>query len=264
MIHRKYYMYTPGRSSQPAGMNCILILIIINVLTFILVPRLRFGELALSSYGIQRLKLWQFVTYLFLHGDILHIALNMWCLYLFGKYVLTRLDTRQFLTLYFLSGISGAVLWLLFNWGSVVPVIGASGAVFGVMMAAAMFYPNKQIMLIFPPIPMTLKTFVAIFAVIEILSEFSNSQGGVAHLAHLGGFLSAYVYIRTLSGESIWDIIKSPLRGFRLFSQPRQRNTNSPTKQSEVNRKTFESIMAEIEEIEKTQKRKQDDDSTNR
>ena len=259
MMYRKYYAHTPGKQNCPIKMNCILGLIIINVLAFILVPKVLWLQLMLSSYGIQHLKLWQLFSYMFLHGSFLHLFVNMWGLFLFGRHVLARLGTERFLILYFLSGLSGAGLWLCFNWGSRIPVIGASGAVFGVMLAAAMFMPNMRIMLLFPPIPMTLKTFVLAYAVIEILSELSHSQSGVAHLAHLGGFLGAYVYIRMLSGERIWDIVTSPLRGFSAMYKTRQSGNQNhifPPKRSEVNRKTFEEIMAEIEEIEREQKRK--------
>ena len=113
---------------------------------------------------------------------------------------------------------------------------------FGVMMAAALLFPNMRIMLLFPPIPMKLKTFVAIYAAIEIVSELTKVQGGVAHLAHLGGFLGAYVYLRMLSGERLKDLFThSPFRG----------GFSVPQKQSEVNRTTFESIMEDIANIER-------------
>ncbi len=257
------YRYTYKTSPQQSGMNCIVILIIINVVCFILSKMilLPWWEFALSSDGIQHFKVWQLVTYMFLHANVMHILFNMYGLYLFGNYVLTRLGTRRFLILYFLSGISGAGLWLLFNWGSMSPVIGASGAVFGIMMAAAMFYPNMRIMLIFPPIPMTLKTFVAVFAAIEVFSELSNMQGGVAHLAHMGGFLGAFVYIRMISGERWFDILKSPLKGFPLLGDLMRRRSRSPRRhQSKTNQQTARDIILEIREIEEEEKRKRDDD----
>lgn len=268
------YKYTYRQSPYPSGINCILVLIIMNVLAFLLVPKTlaAWSQLALSSYGIQGLRVWQLVTYMFLHANVMHILFNMYGLYLFGNHVLNSLGTRRFLILYFVGGISGAGLWLLCNWGSRIPVIGASGAVFGVMMAAAMLYPNMRIMLLFPPIPMTLKTFVAVFAVIEIVSEVSNMQGGVAHLAHLGGFLGAFVYIRLSSGERFRDLLKSPLRGFPLLGQWSRKYPEQPKKtgrrskvvpfkpRSQTNRKTYEEIIKEIEELEQNDKRKQDDE----
>lgn len=271
-MQNRQYAYPYQRGFQPPKLNCILILILVNIFCFIVVQRvIPWWELALSTYGLKQFKIWQLVTYMFLHANVMHILFNMYGLYLFGKYVLSSLGTRRFLTLYFLSGITGAGLWLLFNWGSRSPVLGASGAVFGVMMAAAMLYPNMRIMLLFPPIPMTLKTFVAIYAVIEIFSEISNMQGGVAHLAHLGGFLAAFVYIRFISGESLSDIFKNPLRRFPLLGdffgksrQSGQRRNVIPLdprrRNSQTNRKTYDEIMKEIEEIEQEEKRKRGDD----
>lgn len=212
--------------SSSSGKNVVFILIAINVIVYLLLPagsRTWLYEFALSSYGLKNFKIWQFVTYMFLHAGFAHIFFNMWGLYLFGSAILPRLGTARFLTLYFLSGISGAMLWLALNWGSNIPIVGASGAVFGVMMAAAMLYPSMRIQLLFPPIPMQMKTFVTVYAVIEIISEFSQTRGGIAHLAHLGGFISAYFYIRSIYGNQVWDIF-----GFlRRLKPPKTRSSSS-------------------------------------
>ena len=196
--------------SSSSPQNVIYWLIGINALAFLLIPigsRLWLYGFALSAYGAQSLKLWQPVTYMFLHGNFAHIFFNMWGLYLFGMAILPMLGTARFLRLYFLSGVSGAGLWLLLNWHSDVPLVGASGAIFGVMMAAAMLHPNMRIQLLFPPIPMTMKTFVTVYAVIEIVSELtSGGSSNVAHLAHLGGFFSAYLYLKYLYGNRVWDM----------------------------------------------------------
>lgn len=208
MLSERHYTSYHSGNSYWSGKNCILILIAINVAAFILVllsGRLAY-EFALSSDGIAQFKLWQFVTYMFIHAGLWHILLNMWGLYLFGTTILPMLGTTRFLTLYFLSGVSGAGLWLLLNWNSRGVLVGASGGVFGVMMAAAMLYPNMRIHLLFPPIPLTMKTLVIVYAVIELINELSNIQGGIAHLAHLGGFISAYFYIKSLYRDQVWDI----------------------------------------------------------
>lgn len=210
-----------GRASS--GKNIVFILIAINVVIFLLIPsgsRTWLYDFALSSNGIKQLKLWQFVTYMFLHAGFAHIFFNMWGLYLFGSVILPILGAKRFATLYFLSGVSGALLWLVLNWGSQIPIVGASGAVFGVMMAAAMLYPSMRIQLLFPPIPMQMKTFVTVYAVIEIVSEFSQTRGGIAHLAHLGGFISAYFYIRSLYGSKVWDMFGFLRRLKRKESEP--------------------------------------------
>ena len=249
------------KHQQKFNLNCIQILIIINVLIFFLVPQTLslWRQFALSSYGIKSFKLWQIVSYQFLHGSLMHLFFNMWGLYLFGSHVLRRMGTQRFLTLYFLSGISGGILWMLFNWNSRIPVIGASGAVFGVMMAAALYFPEMRIMLLIPPIPMKLRTFVLVYGAIEIFSELSTQQSGIAHLAHLGGFLAAYFYIRMSSGENLSNIFKHPLAPFKAPGGQPISYRHIPKKQSQVNRKTFETIMAEIEELEQENKRATDE-----
>ncbi len=243
------FIFPHKQRSPSPGMNAVTLLITLNVVFFVLFPGASLWQLALSADGFRHFRFWQIISYMFLHGNFVHLLLNMWGLYLFGNHVYRRLGTQRFLMLYFLSGISGSLLWLLFNWNSPSSVIGSSGAVFGVMMAAAVLSPERRMMLLFPPIPVKLKTLVFVFAGIEILSELSNLQGGVAHLAHLGGFLGAYLYMGRLSGATLLDMLKSPFSGVSI--------TGSSPRQSSVNRQTFERIMAEIEEIEKEENRKQ-------
>ena len=214
LADRQYMNYSSygsggGGSFSTAGKNVVFVLIAINALVFFLIPagsRFWLYELALSSIGIKSFKFWQFISYMFLHANFMHIFFNMWGLYLFGMTILPTLGAQRFLKLYFLSGISGAALWMLFNWNSNAPIVGASGAVFGVLMAAAMLHPHMRIQLLIPPIPMQMKTFVMIYAAIEIISEVSNARGGIAHMAHLGGFISAYFYLKHLYGNQVWDI----------------------------------------------------------
>ncbi|GAK59954.1 rhomboid family protein [Candidatus Vecturithrix granuli] len=254
MLSERNYMSSSYGGGTSSGKNIVFILIAINVVIFFLVPsssRTWLYDFALSSYGIKQFKLWQFVTYMFLHAGFSHIFFNMWGLYLFGSVILPILGTKRFVTLYFLSGVSGAGLWLALNWGSRIPIVGASGAVFGVMMAAAMLHPSMRIQLLFPPIPMQMKTFVTVYAVIEIVSEFSQTRGGIAHLAHLGGFISAYFYIRSIYGSKVWDMFKflrqmKPKQsepksniptGWTVHSNPSpQSPAQSPISQEEINR----------------------------
>lgn len=232
MLSDRNYMsssYHSGHSEK----NIVYILIAITTLVFLLVPRhsnLWLYELAFSSYGVQSLKLWQFVSYMFLHANFTHIFFNMWGLYLFGMAVLPILGPARFLQLYVLSGVSGAGLWLLVNWGSRYPLVGASAAIFGVMMAAAMFYPDMRIQLIFPPIPMKMKTFVLVYAGIEIASELSGGSGGIAHLAHLGGFISAYIYLKALYGRQVWDMFGGVSNWLRRISPSKPSAPRSASK----------------------------------
>ncbi len=234
LADRDYMRGTPsfGGGSAMSGKNALLMLIGMNAAVFLLIPnnsRLWWFDLALSPQGIVSLKLWQFVTYMFLHANFSHIFFNMWGLYLFGSTILPIMGSTRFLQLYFLSGLSGAGLWVLLNWSSQVPIVGASGAVFGVMMAAAMLNPHMRVQLLFPPIPMYMKTLIMIYAAIEIVSEFSSSRGGIAHLAHLGGFISAYFFLKFLYGNRVWDPFTFLGGFFRKKMPPRQKKPSKGT-----------------------------------
>lgn len=224
-LQEREYIRDSSEENRPfSSSQSIFILIALNVIVYLVVPigsRLWLNDFALSSIGIQHLKLWQSVTYMFLHAGVAHLVFNMWGVYMFGSLVVPFIGTLRFLTLYFLSGVCGAGLWLIFNWGSRVPVVGASGAIFGVMMASAMLHPDLKVQLIFPPIPIKMKFFVSIYGIIEIVSELSNVQGNVAHLAHLGGFLGAYGYMKYLYGAQVWDI-------FGVFSSRKTKKSKLP------------------------------------
>ena len=153
-------------------------------------------QLSLGADNIRAFEIWRLGTHMFAHGGFGHIAFNMWALYVFGQPLEDRIGGSRFLNLYFFSGLIGGGTWLLFNWHSPIPVIGASGAVFGIMMASAMLFPNRMYMLMIPPIPMRLKTLAVVFAVIESISLLSRSGGRIAHLAHLGGMVGGYLYMR--------------------------------------------------------------------
>lgn len=138
---------------------------------------------------------WSIVTYMFLHAGLGHIFWNMLGLFFFGPRVEERIGPRRFAQLYFISGISGALLSFVF--APYAGVVGASAAVFGVMMAFATFWPRDQIM-IWGIIPVEARWLVIITTVISIWSGFGGSGGNVAHFAHLGGYAGAYIFLRLI------------------------------------------------------------------
>jgi membrane associated rhomboid family serine protease len=139
---------------------------------------------------------WSLITYMFLHGGIMHILFNMIALFFFGPRVEVRLGSRRFFTLYFVSGISGALLTFLLAPYSA--VIGASAAVFGVMLAFAWFWPRDEI-LIWGILPVQARWLVVITTVLALYSGFRGSTGGVADFAHLGGYAGAFLYLRWIA-----------------------------------------------------------------
>jgi membrane associated rhomboid family serine protease len=145
---------------------------------------------------------WQLITYGFLHGSLLHLALNMYALWLFGGPLERRWGPHYFAT-FFLACVIGAGLvhlvvaeMALDQGGSAYPVIGASGGVFGLLLAFGMRYPDVRLILLFPPIPMKAKWFVLGYGLIELVAGVTGTANGIAHFAHLGGMLTGYLLLR--------------------------------------------------------------------
>jgi membrane associated rhomboid family serine protease len=131
---------------------------------------------------------WTVLTYMFLHAGFTHILFNMLALYFFGPRVEQRIGSERFFSLYFISGIFGAVL--SFAFAPMAPIIGASGAIYGVLLAYARFWPRDKIF-IWGIVPVEVRWLVLIYTVISLMGWGS----GVAHFAHLGGFVGAFLYI---------------------------------------------------------------------
>ena len=147
---------------------------------------------------------WQVVTYAFMHGDITHILFNMIALYMFGGTIERTFGTRNFIIYYFVCAIVAAIAQLIvvqwFTHGFY-PTLGASGAIFGLLLAFGMLYPHEKMMLMFLPVPMPAWLFVTGYAVIELVMGVTGTQAGVAHFAHLGGMVGGYLLIQYWRGK---------------------------------------------------------------
>ena len=143
---------------------------------------------------------WQVITYSFLHGNFTHIAFNMLALWMFGGPVENVLGGRRYTFFYFACVIGAACAQLavmdLFQPGHFYPTVGASGGVFGLLLAFAMFYPHARIAFIFVPVPVPAPIFVAGYVILELVLGITGTQAGVAHFAHLGGALVGFLLIR--------------------------------------------------------------------
>ena len=143
-------------------------------------------------------KPWQLVTYMFMHGGFGHLFFNMYTLFIFGSVLENVWGTKKFLTFYFVTGIGAALvnIGVQYLTGSFALTVGASGAIYGILMGYAMLYPDSRLTLLFPPVSMKAKWFVLIFAGIELLLGISNNPAdNVAHFAHLGGLIFAFLLI---------------------------------------------------------------------
>jgi membrane associated rhomboid family serine protease len=145
---------------------------------------------------------WQMVSYAFLHGDMFHLFFNMLGLWMFGSELERLWGQRRYGHFLLASVVSAAATQLLVTWltRSNVPTVGASGALFGLLLAFGMLFPNRVIMPLFPPIPMKARTFVMVFGALELgLGLYGRS--GIAHFAHLGGMLGGFLMIRYWRGQ---------------------------------------------------------------
>ncbi len=141
---------------------------------------------------------WQLVTYSFLHGGISHIFFNMFGLYMFGSDIERLFGSRFYLAYYFASVVAAALchLGVTFLMGSPpAPMLGASGGIYGLLLAFGWYFPQRRLVLLFPPIPMSARTFVVVFAALELFFGVTGTLAGVAHFAHLGGMLGGWLMI---------------------------------------------------------------------
>jgi len=147
---------------------------------------------------------WQVITYGFLHGDIFHLAFNMFALYMFGEHLERVFGERRFLLYYLGCVFSAAIVQLLFalvTQGPAIPTVGASGGVFGLLLAYGMLFPHHKIIPLFPPIPMPAWVFVSLYGAAELFFGVTGTMAGVAHFAHLGGMVGGYLLIRAWTGR---------------------------------------------------------------
>jgi membrane associated rhomboid family serine protease len=145
---------------------------------------------------------WQVLSYGFLHGSILHLALNLYALWLFGMPLERRWGSTRFLVFYLTCIIGAALMHLIVGELALArgveayPVVGASGGVFGLLLAFGYLYPNRQLVLLFPPILVRAGWFVIGYGVVELIAGVTGTANGMAHFAHLGGMLTGYLLLR--------------------------------------------------------------------
>ena len=146
----------------------------------------------------------QVATYAFLHGSLGHLFFNMVGLWTFGSELERLWGPKRFLQFFAASVLSAALIQLLVTWllGSFAPTVGASGGLFGLLLAFGMMFPHRTVMLIIPPIPLKARTLVIGYGALELLLGVTGSQEGVAHFAHLGGMLGGFLMIRYWRGQA--------------------------------------------------------------
>ncbi len=196
MNHYGYRTFSFG----PGGISkAVKYLLYVNAGVFFL--ELLWGAELIHIFGltpvlVKKGYIWQIFTYMFLHGGFFHILFNMFALWMFGCEIERAWGTKEFVKYYFITGVGAGILTFLLSFNSVIPTIGASGAIFGILVAFAMMFPDRPIYLYFL-FPIKAKYLVAFFAVIELFASFRHTSDGIGHFAHLGGMVIGYVYIKS-------------------------------------------------------------------
>lgn len=220
-----YYYYGNGGGGRQGFMAnvppAVKNIIIINVLVYLMTSlkgNFMYENFALFYPTSPFFHWWQPLTHMFMHGGFWHIFFNMYTLFIFGSVLERVWGTKKFLLYYFITGLGAAAVhtgveWIqMTHWmsqaaeGSIAaqasihvlkmtPTVGASGAIYGLLMGYAVLYPDAIMSLIFPPISMKAKWFVLIFAAIELFTGVTGTGGGIAHFAHLGGLIFGFILL---------------------------------------------------------------------
>jgi len=225
--------------------SATVVLLMVNVVAFIVQSAVeRFSNIptnewfALSVEGLRHGFVWQLLTYQFMHGGWLHLLLNCWAIYVFGREVEETLGRNIFLTLYFTSGVIGglfqALAGVLLGSRFAVPVVGASAGAFGLVAAYASLYPERPLMLLlFFVIPVRMRAkFLLLFSALLTLAGLVFPMDNIAHAAHLGGMITGIVFVRyaiywhwhwprlsRTPSNPLRSLVKTPHRAVTAWSQ---------------------------------------------
>ncbi|MEE9315967.1 MAG: rhomboid family intramembrane serine protease, partial [bacterium] len=212
------YYHRPLFSRQWGG--AIKWLIIANVSVYLV--QVFAGRNFLYTFGLvpyqitRNLRLWQIFTHMFLHGGLFHLLINLFVLWMFGKPIEREWGTKSFLKYYFTCGLGAGFFIFITSLNSRIPVVGASGAIYGILVAFAMLYPDSIIYLYFL-FPIKAKHFVILIGAVALLAGISRGRSNIAHFGHLGGLLVGYVYLKF----PLWKHRFHPAKIFTSFRLPK-------------------------------------------
>ena len=235
MEHYRRY----ARSGVPSLSRAVRSIILLNLGLFILQHFLPSSYLKIfglvPAFVLGRAWLWQLVTYMFLHGSLLHIFFNMLFLWMMGSELERYWGSREFVKYYIVTGTGAGVINMLVQPYSTVPIIGASGAIFGLIIAFALAFPDRELLLYFF-IRIKAKHFAVLIGLLELISLFALPNAGIARFAHLGGLVVGYFYLK-------WEKYSYPMRRWYLSgrrrledSAQRREEMREQKKKSEVDR----------------------------
>ena len=188
--------------------NGVKILLIINIVVFILMELSGQKSMLFQIFGlvpiavIQDYKIWQTITYLFVHGGFLHMFFNMFVLWMFGKDLEQDWGQNQFILFYFLCGIGSGLITIIMSMNSFIPIVGASGAIYGVLVAYGFTYPNRMVYL-YGILPLKVKYMVLVLGMVAFFASLSTSHSTISHITHLAGMIIGILYIIYIKSKNI-------------------------------------------------------------
>ena len=216
-LHNREYMRSPYPEPGNDGRQMLFTLIIINIVSFFL---FKTAPLALNMLnGFQPINILQLISAGFVHYDFWHLFFNMWGLYIFGKLVTPYMTKPKFLLLYLAGSVTGNLIYMLSHLDGMGILLGSSGAVCAVMIAAAMLEPERRFVMLFLPFsPIKTTTLVICYTVLEVLMMIGKNGGGASHLLHLCGFAGGYIFMKIVYRSRLpWD----PLRFVKMPEMPK-------------------------------------------
>ena len=234
MLYQTRHMAFGGGAITPAVKFLLIANIAVYVLQRLVLPYWIIGLFGLVPNLVWRdFYIWQLFTYQFLHGGLMHLLFNMLALWMFGCDLERRWGSEFFLKYFFVSVVGGAILNTVFLPGQIGPSIGASAGIYGILLAFGLIYPN-QIIYFYFLFPIKMKYFVMIIGGIALLSSLDSGQSGIAHLAHLGGMIFGYIYLRWGNPWQRWKLYLDQRRLSRLkrrfhLVQGRKDDDSKPT-----------------------------------
>ena len=255
------FQSNPGQLSYKPSLftDAIKTLISVNFAIFILQSISSSEIMFFPNFGLvpklvwSQLKIWQPFTYMFFHGDIWHVLINMFVLWMFGSELERVWGKKNFLRFYFITGVGSGLGTMLFGLQSTIPIVGASGAIYGVLLAYGLMFPNRTVYL-YGIIPIKSIWFVIGIGVIAFFSSFNNFTN-ISHLTHLFGMIIGYLYLkRPVHFRSLWFSVFKKVLEYRIQNQEEkisrsveiERDLNSIL--DKINREGFKSLTKEEEE----------------
>ena len=255
------FQSNPGQLSYKPSLftDAIKVLISVNFTVFILQSISSSEIIFFSNFGLvpklvwSQLKIWQPFTYMFFHGDIWHVLINMFVLWMFGSELERVWGKKNFLRFYFITGVGSGLATMLFGLQSTIPIVGASGAIYGVLLAYGVMFPNRTVYL-YGIIPIKSIWFVIGIGVVAFFSSFNNVTN-ISHLTHLFGMIIGYLYLkRPVHFRSLWFSVFKKVLEYRIQNQEEkisqsveiERDLNSIL--DKINREGFKSLTQEEEE----------------